>query len=289
MSVSVHALLAEATRKLHTASRTPRLDAEVLLAWVLGWNRARLVAERDYVPDDSQVVAFESLVARRYKLEPVAYLVGYREFYGLDILVDHRVLIPRPETELLVDIGFASITTYLVSRSHMYQQQPLHVADIGTGSGAIALALACYAPQIHVHATDISAEALAVAAHNSVKHGVSERVTLYQGDLLSPLPCPVDILISNPPYTVLDEIDAGVRLYEPHLALDGGTYGIEVYRRLLAQAPHHVRAGGSILLEIDARQASVVTDLARHVFAQASITVHQDLAGFDRVVAIALP
>lgn len=289
MSVSVHVLLAEATRKLYTTSHTPRLDAEVLLAWVLGWNRARLVAERDYVLEDSQIAAFESLVARRFNLEPVAYLVGYREFYGLDILVDRRVLIPRPETELLVDIGLSSIRTYLVSRSPMYQRQPLHVADIGTGSGAIAIALAYYAPQIHIYATDISGEALDVAAHNSARHGISERITFFHGDVLTPLPGPVDILISNPPYTVLDEIDAGVRLYEPHLALDGGTYGIEMYRRLLAQAPHRIRAGGTILLEIDARQASMVSDLARHVFAEAIITVYPDLAGFDRVVAIELP
>jgi release factor glutamine methyltransferase len=161
------------------------------------------------------------------------------------------------------------------------------VADIGTGSGCIAVALATHLPAATIYAADISRGALEVARRNVERHGVAARVRLIEGDLLAALPEPVDLLVSNPPYTILPEIDEGVRRHEPRLALDGGPSGLDVYRRLIAQAPARLRAGGAVLLEIGAAQGGAVTELARRHFPAARISLHQDLAGLDRVLVIA--
>ena len=274
--LTIRALLVAATRELHAASPTPRLDAEILLAHVLGWQRARLVAEQYVIPDPAAVCAFEALVARRARLEPVAYLVGHREFYGLDLLVDARVLVPRPETELLVGCALAVAA----------ELSPASFADVGTGSGAVALALAHHLPAATVYATELSTEALAVAAANVQRCGVASRVRLLAGDLLSPVPHAVNIIVSNPPYTQLPMIAPGVARYEPHLALDGGPDGLAVYRRLIAQVPCWLLPGGALLLEIGATQAADVTALALASFPGARIAVYQDLAGWDRVVVV---
>lgn len=167
-------------------------------------------------------------------------------------------------------------------------QNFLSVADICTGSGCIAIALAKYLPQAHIFATDISSEALELAAHNVMRHDVTQQVQLLQGDLLDVLPQAVNLLVSNPPYTMIDSIDEGVRRHEPRLALDGGPDGLELYRRLLAAAPGRINAGGAILLEIGAEQGQAVQMLARAAFPQAEISIHPDLAGHDRVVRILL-
>lgn len=288
--VGIGHLLAEAARRLAEVSPTPRLDAELLLAHVAGWSRARLLAATNEAFDDAQAAAFAQLVVRRANLEPVAYLTGRREFYGLDLLVDARVLVPRPETELLVELALARLQA-----STPPDGRPLRIADVGTGSGAIALALAAgltaaHIPA-HIYATDCSAVALAVAAANRTRHRLAPHITLLQGDLLAPLPttaAPLDLLVSNPPYTILAEIDAGVRRHEPHLALDGGADGLAVYRRLLDQAPRwfdSTGAAGHLLLEIGATQAAAVVALVQAAFPAASVAVHRDLAGHARVVA----
>jgi release factor glutamine methyltransferase len=289
-SATVASLLAWAVQVLGSTSTTPRLDAEILLAHVVGWSRARVLAEHRAVLAPAHAEAFSRLVARRANLEPIAYLVGHREFYGLEMQVDPRVLVPRPETELLVDLALAAIAT-------MPPSPPLLVADIGTGSGAIAIALAVHAPQCHVYATDISADALEVAALNATRHQVAHRLTLLPGDLLAPLsearsggsPLPLfDVIVSNPPYTILNEIDAGVSCHEPHLALDGGPDGLNFYRRLIPQALCLLRPGGCLLLEIGATQAEAVGMLARAALPSRapSIQVYRDLAGRERVVTI---
>lgn len=288
MKKTIAAALADAAERLRPTSPTPRLDAELLLAHVLGWPRARLLAElRSPVPD-AQLAAFEELVARRADLVPVAYLVRRREFFGLELYVDERVLVPRPETELLVELALARARGQEARalRSGGPSRPRLTLADVGTGSGCIAVALAVHLPQARVFATDLSPDALAVARLNAERHGVAGRVTLLQGDLLAPLPEPVDLLVSNPPYTVLSEIDEGVRRHEPRAALDGGPDGLELYRRLLADAPRHLRPGGSVLLEIGATQGAAVTELALAAFPRATVSVHRDLTGLDRVVAI---
>jgi len=160
------------------------------------------------------------------------------------------------------------------------------VADIGTGSGAIAVALALHLPAARIAAIDISPDALALAQQNVERHGLAGRVRLLQGDLLDPLAEPVDLIVGNLPYTILSDIDEGVRRYEPHQALDGGVDGLELYCRLLNQAPAKLRPGGAVLLEIGATQAAAVVDLARRSFHAAAVSVHQDLAGLDRVVVI---
>jgi release factor glutamine methyltransferase len=158
------------------------------------------------------------------------------------------------------------------------------MVDVGTGSGAIVLALAAHLPLATIYATDISSTALKIAAANCQRHNLQDRVRLLQGDLLTPLPEPVDLIISNPPYTILSEIDASVYQHEPHLALDGGPDGLALYRQLLAQAPCWLRPGGTLLLEIGATQAIAVTDLVRAAFPTTRITVHPDLAGHTRVL-----
>jgi release factor glutamine methyltransferase len=285
--LSVRNVLATAERTLSATSRTPRLDAEILLAHVLGWSRAHLLASASEQLDQEQVLVFQRLVTRRAHNEPVAYLTHQREFYGLDLLVDARVLVPRPETELLVDLALIAARRILAGRA-----PELKIADIGTGSGAIALALAVNLPaHTCIYATDIAPEALQVAAANAARHGLSARVHLLHGDLLAPLPEPVHMIVSNPPYTVLSEIDAGVRDYEPHLALDGGPDGLDVYRRLIPQAAQwlHTNVDGCVLLEIGATQSAAVLDIARQVFPRAVVDVRKDLAGHDRVVMIEVP
>jgi release factor glutamine methyltransferase len=273
-------LLAQAAQTLADSSHTARLDAEVLLAHTLGWERARLFAASDHTPTPQQVAAFRQLVRRRASLEPVAYLVGQREFYGLTLQVDPRVLVPRPETELLVELALEQARV----RAAANRGHPLRLIDVGTGSGAIALALAHHLPTAVIYATDVSRDALEVAAANLQRHHLHEHVVLLHGDLLSPLTEPVDLIVSNPPYTVLAEIDAGVRRYEPHLALDGGSDGLGIYRRLFAQAPRWLRPGGVVLVEIGATQAAAVAALARAALADSQIVVQHDLAGLARIV-----
>lgn len=290
MHPSIADLLRAAASRLGGISSTPRLDAELLLAHTLGWPRARVLAEWQHTPAPEQVAAFEALVARRALGEPVAYLVGHKEFYGIDLAVTPATLIPRPETETLVEHALAEarrlLTTRAAGRSSGDSASPLTIADIGTGTGAIAIALALHLPDALVYAVDLSATALEVAARNVARYGLEGRVRLLQGDLLEPLVEPVDVIVSNPPYTIYAEIDPNVRAYEPRLALDGGPNGLAVYRRLLAQAPAALRPCGVVALEIGAWQVRAVTDLARDHFPDAAIRVYQDLAGHDRVVVI---
>jgi release factor glutamine methyltransferase len=276
-SATIARLLSDAVRQLASSSSTPHLDAELLLAHVLGWSRTHLLAHTDSWLDDTTRASFADLVARRANLEPIAYLIGSREFYGLDLLVDRRVLVPRPETELLVDLT-------IERAQERPTVSPLRVVDVGTGSGAIAVALAMHLPDALIYATDRSTEALAVAAANVARHALEQRVRLLHGDLLSPLPEQVDIIVSNPPYTILSTIDANVWQHEPHLALDGGPDGLAVYRRLVAQVPRWLRPDGCLLLEIGAQQEYAVASLVRSALQTPQVTVHYDMAGHPRVL-----
>lgn len=278
--------LSWATERLRAASDTPRLDAELLIAHALGWGRARVLAEGRQPLTGAQQALLLALVARRANQEPIAYITGHKEFYGLDLLVDRRVLTPRPETELLVDLAIERARRMA---SDEPRAAPIVIADIGTGSGAIAIALAAHLSDALIYAVDSSADALEVARQNAARHGLDRRVRFVAGDLLGPLAEPADLIVSNPPYTILAEISPGVRRHEPRLALDGGPDGLAVYRRLLAQAPAKLRPGGAVLLEVGATQATAVADLARAWFPAARITAHRDLAGWERVVAIESP
>jgi release factor glutamine methyltransferase len=275
---TIGAALQEATSYLRIVSPTARLDAELLLAHVLRTTRTQLIARLDEPLAKRASEHLSELVIRRAELEPVAYLVGEREFYGLPLYVDPRVLVPRPETELLVELALAA-------SARLPGDYALEVADIGTGSGAIAIAVAANLPHAHVWAVDLSEAALEVARANVERHGLGDRITLLQGDGLQPLPEPVDLLLSNPPYTMLETIDENVRRYEPHLALDGGSGGLQVIREILATAPRYLK-GSTLLMEIGAWQGQAVKALAAASFPGAAITIHRDLAGLDRVLEV---
>jgi release factor glutamine methyltransferase len=282
---SVGAALARATAILApVASAEARLEAEVLLRHVLGLTRAQLYAQFDRPLLADQAAAYADLLARRLAHEAVAYLTGHREFFGLDFLVNRHVLIPRPETELLVELGLSE-----ARRLAHLAPAGLTIADVGTGSGCVAISLAVHLPTARVYALDASAPALAVVGENCRRHGVAGRVTLLPGDLLAPLPEPVHIIVANLPYIPRPELETlppEIRLHEPRAALDGGEDGLAAIRRLLAQAPAHLWPGGAILLEIGQGQGQAVVALARQYFPAAAIAVHGDSGGQERVVAI---
>ncbi len=257
---------------------TPSLDADLLLCHLLGWNRARLLArpERLLTPDEES--AYRSLLRRRAAREPLAYILGRREFYGLEFAVDQRVLVPRPETELLVDLALEHVAEHPKARL---------AADVGTGSGAVAVALAVHAPQLRVVACDISPEALSLARSNALRHGA--QVDFVVADLLSPLVGPFDLILANLPYVARDGWDSlppEVRDHEPRLALDGGPDGLDAYRRFFPQARDRLPPGGFLAVEIGADQREAVTAMARAWFPGATVRLHRDLAGLPRVVSV---
>jgi release factor glutamine methyltransferase len=284
--------LALAVRWLRAAGdATADLDAEVLLGHVTGEaRRAALLAypERTLAPQEA--AAYARLVARRAAGEPVAYLVGHREFMGLDLLTDPRALIPRPETELLVEAALDDARARLQRES---AAQPPIVADIGTGTGAIALALAALEPRLtRIYATDVSADALALARENAARLGLGTRVTFLPGDLLAPLPEPVDLLLANLPYVAPRDAAAlptDVARYEPALALYGADDGLGHLRRLFTQAPARVRAGATLVLEFGFDQRGAVEALARTAFPGCAVRIGMDYAGFDRYAVVGIP
>jgi len=254
----------------------------VLLTHVVGWSRASLLAypERPLVP--AQLARYRELVDDRASGYPLPYLTGMVEFYGLDIMVTPDVLIPRPDTEVLVDLAL---------ERRPARGEPTTVVDVGTGCGCIAIALATHLPQALIYAIDISPSALAVARRNAEKHGLDERIRFIVGDLLDRRPGLVDLIVSNPPYVSADEwvaLPPSIRNYEPRLALDGGADGLDVIRGLLSQSQGLLAPGGTLLIEIGATQGEAVKEIARTFFPQNGISIraHPDLAGRDRVLEV---
>lgn len=273
-------------RRLEPPVENPRLDAQVLLSHVLGTERSYLYMYPEHRLDPAQQARWHALLTRREQGEPVAYLLGHKAFYGLDFSVDRRVLIPRPETELLVE------TALSICQRRLAQGQVPLVADIGTGSGAISISIAVHAPALpSLYATDISPGALEVARLNRLHHQVLDRLQLLQGDLLAPLPEAVDLLLANLPYVGTSEQDTmspDILHYEPHLALFSGPDGLDLLERLLRQAGRGamLRAGAVLLLEIGYRQRAPLTRLARAIWPQARISCLSDYAGWDRILQI---
>ncbi|MBI4498891.1 MAG: peptide chain release factor N(5)-glutamine methyltransferase [Chloroflexi bacterium] len=257
----------------------------MLLAHVLDLDRARLLARLEAPLPPGAWERFDALVQRRVRFEPLAYLLGHQEFFGRDFLVDRRVLVPRPETELLV----ADALHYLDECTRFRGGLP-RVADIGTGSGVIAVTLAAETPGLTVWAGDASPEALEVARQNAARHGVADRVILRSGVLVAPLPPEMDLLIANLPYVRDDQIDAQTNAaeltWEPRAALSGGPDGLAVIRRFLATAGTTLKPGGVILMEIAWDQGPAVTALARERFPQAHAVTLRDMAGLNRIVAV---
>jgi release factor glutamine methyltransferase len=273
--------LAQATTRLQNESvESPRLDAELLLAHVLGVNRAALFTWPDHPLTPKELTSYRALVGRRAEREPLAYIVGHREFFGLDLAVNPYVLIPRPETELLVEHAL---------RLARHIAVPQRIADVGAGSGAIAVALAVHLPEALIYALDDSPESLAVTAKNATSHSVVERIRCLHGDLLEPLPELVDLITANLPYVATaewEELLPEIREYEPRAALDGGPDGLAPIRRLLATAASYLTLKGAILLEIGASQGLAATALARQHLPQARVQLFQDYADLDRLVVI---
>jgi release factor glutamine methyltransferase len=272
-------LLAEASVTLTEAGiDSAALDAELLLAAAAGVDRTRLLTGS--LPLCRECVSrFEQLIARRAAREPIAYILGHKEFYGLDFAVNRSVLIPRPETELLVDTALKMLR----------ERPPSRVLDLGTGSGAIAVAIAANASEAEVTATDISAPALELARRNARRHGCELRIKFYTGDLFAALPCShqkYDLILSTPPYVRVDEIarlEPEVARHEPQIALLGGKDGLDFYRRLAAEIASHLRPEGEVMVEVGAGQAAEVARLLEAGGCRALETL-RDLAGHKRVV-----
>jgi release factor glutamine methyltransferase len=278
---SIAQALSQASARLAAAGcDAPRLDAEVLLAYVVGRERAWLYAHPEYILSSSQLSAYDSLIERRARREPVAYLTGSKEFYGLEFLVTPDVLIPRPETERLVEIALEWLATSPAGDL---------IVDVGTGSGAIAVALAVHIEHADVLATDTSSAALAVARNNAARHGVAARVQCVRADLLAPLAGTLRLIVSNPPYLTRAELDTAapeVACYEPRRALDGGPNGLVVLERLLAMASWRLCPGGALLVEIGAGQGTQAYALARSHFPESNVEIARDYAGRDRVLVV---
>ena len=284
--VTVREALAKGVQLLAQQESDARLDAQVLLGHVIGAERAHLLAYPERDISDEQLRHYWQLIERRSHGEPVAYLTGHKEFFGLDFCVDRRVLIPRPETELLVEAALDAIRGRIAA-----DLMPV-VADIGTGSGAIAITIAVEEPRLpYLYACDISAGALEVARLNCQRHHVETRVRLLQGDLLAPLPEPVDVLVANLPYVGTEEIAAlapDVLNYEPHLALLSGPYGLSHIQRLFVEAQQSgmLRRDSLLLLEIGYQQCEPLTNLLHDLWPQARVNCQQDYAGWNRLMQV---
>jgi len=258
------------------------LEAELLLMHVMGIERSGLYSKLEEDLPSIYSPQLSNLVTRRLTREPTAYILGHREFYGLDFYVGSGALIPRPETETLVDEAIALV------RRDFPLGDPI-IADVGTGSGAIAVSLAHSLPKAKVYATDISPEALDIATLNCIRHDV--RVELLQGNLLEPLPQPVDIIVANLPYVRDDEMDGlseEIRCYEPRVALSGGTDGLDVIRRLIINAPKKLGDSGTVLLEIAPSQAESLVSWAKGVGSWERVDVMNDGGGFSRLIKMVL-
>lgn len=277
---TVAMLLAEGQLALRAvAADQSRLEAEVLLRHLLKLDRAALYADLTEPVEETIVASYRDLLGRRHAGEPLAYITRRKEFYGHDFYVDKNVLIPRPETEQLVELSIALLR-------HKGLAAGL-VADVGTGSGIIAVSLALELPQLRVWAIDNSLPALFVARTNMTNYQLIDRVRRLPGDLLTPLAQPVDAIIANLPYTILAEIEPAVLLSEPWAALNGGgADGFDLYCQMLAAAPAHLKPGGFVACEIGYNQGRVAQEVAHTHFPEAKVAVRQDLAGHDRILLI---
>jgi release factor glutamine methyltransferase len=289
---TVEPALASAGGRLRDAdSPTPRLDAEVILAHLLGRDRSWLLAHPEAPMSEADAEAYHALIERRVAGEPVAYLRGFKEWRSLRIRTDARALIPRPETELLLEAAIGEIEARMARAG-----APLVAWEVATGSGAVVVALALRfaspirAGRLRLVASDVSNGALALAAENLEAHGVTDLVELLEADLLEPaaraMPAP-DVVVANLPYVASSEVDArgGSLGFEPRIALDGGPDGLDILRRLLSSLPSRVAPSAAVLLELCVDQVEAVRALAP---AGASVSVVPDLAGLERVVRIGM-
>jgi release factor glutamine methyltransferase len=261
---------------------SPRLEAELLLAQALQTDRLRIIVDAARELDPSELARYRDLIQRRRKGEPVAYIRGHKEFFGRVFHIDKRVLVPRPDTEILVGVALRRTEAF---------PMPGRYLDLCTGSGCIAISLARERPASKLVAVDLSTDALAVARENSIRLGAAHQIAWLAGDLFAPLaaaPGPkFDLVVANPPYIAegdLAGLPVDVRAFEPRLALTGGADGLDVTRRIVAEAPHHLRARGLLAVEMGTGQ----TERVKQIFIEAGFTeivVDKDYGGHERVVS----
>jgi release factor glutamine methyltransferase len=269
--------------RLEKTSDIPGLNAQVLLARLLNRPRSWVLAHPEAPLTGNRFAALEALVARREGGEPLPYILGAWEFFGLEFEVTPDVLIPRPETELLVERAIIWLRKLGPGR------RELRVLDVGTGSGCIAISLAVNLPGLSITATDISPAALKVARRNAEKFHVADRISFLEADLIpdSLLPDPFSLIVANPPYVPTKTLHkTPVYGREPTLALDGGSDGLALIRRILAKAPDQLGSGGMLLMEIETSEGPAVHSLASEAFPKARIQLHQDLADHDRLLEV---
>jgi len=275
MATEVRALLDEGAARLARACEEPRREAEVLLGAALGRNRAWLLAHAETpILDCEATDRYEALVTRRAQGEPVAYLLGAREFWSLPLAVAPGVLIPRPETELLVERALARLPADRVC----------HVLDLATGSGAVALAIASERPQAQIIATDTATAALDATRANAARLGLAARVQVLDGSWYTPVSGQTfDLVVSNPPYIADDDprVEPAVRRFEPPQALFAGPTGLEAIEAIVRGAPSHLATGGWLVLEHGDRQGEAVRGLCADA-GLGSMTTYRDLAGLER-------
>ena len=296
---TVHDELEPAVVALRDAgSETARLDAELLLGHVLGVDRTAVLAHPEAPLGEGQRAAFRVALERRARGEPVAYIRGFKEFYGLAFSADPRALIPRPETETLVGLGVDRATQRLTGAPRPAGSPPFEILDVGTGCGAIVIAMAVhlrrrgYRDAVHLSATDASAEALQLAVENAVGHGVADLIDFRLADLLEPPPPrPVDLLVANLPYIPTADVPGlpVAASFEPRLALDGGADGLELVRRLVAGLPGTLAPEGTAMLEIGATQADSLRALVQEQLPGWPVAVRADLSGEPRVALLERP
>lgn len=269
--------LKEATEKLKKHSITSAaLDAEVLLSFIMKKSREYILSHPETVLMEEQIKSLNQLIDRRKKGEPVAYLINQKEFFGLDFYVNKNVLVPRPETELLVEAVL----------SHVKNDFSYTIADIGTGSGCIAVALANKLPKARIFATDISRQALAVAEKNAKTYKVESQIEFRHGNLVDALEIPVDTIVANLPYLPKSEYKKEIS-FEPDQALYSKNEGMEYLETIMKQAPSKLNRDGAMILEIHPPQSTEIKKIAQEIFPTANIQIEQDLAGKERIISIA--
>ncbi|MGZ6267632.1 MAG: peptide chain release factor N(5)-glutamine methyltransferase [Candidatus Limnocylindrales bacterium] len=288
-------LLASGTTRLRASgSESARLDAELLLGWAIGAERTAIIAHADAPVGADAAAAYEAGIVRREAGEPVAYIRGLKEFHRLALAADRRALIPRPETELLVSEAEREIAWRLTSAPRPPGTPQLRVIDVGTGSGAIAIALAALLrtrrmlPEVSILATDCSPEALDLARENAVAHSAADAIVFVEADLLPAAEAPFDVILANLPYIPTAEVDRlpVAASFEPRLALDGGPDGLAVVRRLLEALPAGLSPGGAALLEIGFDQGPAVEQAVAALEGEWSCEIQPDLSGNPRLAHV---
>jgi release factor glutamine methyltransferase len=276
--ITIEEALGEAFSRIKSISETPNLDAQILLGHSMGVSRTWVIGHAHDVITPNVFKNFQSLISQREIGVPLPYILGWWEFYGRRFRVSEEVLIPRPETELLVEVAI----NYLTQNSDRQ-----FVLDIGTGSGCIAISLAAEISPLEILATDISRNALGLAKENAVKHGVSERIHFVQMDLSTGVSAQPDVVCANLPYIPGEQLqNLEVANWEPSIALDGGVNGLSQIIDLLDDLPRIVQPGGMILLEVEEKKGDDVRVEARERFPDGKIELHCDLAGKDRLLSI---